>query len=150
MRTDTTYFGEVDYDEEELIHFPRGLYGFEDETDFLLIDFGEDSGLLSLQSVRTPQLSFVLMHPFSLAPEYTPVLQPEELKALEAERSEDLYYYVLCAVKEPVPESTVNMQCPVAINPDTRQAMQVILENGAWHMRHRLADLAAAKEEEPC
>ena len=150
MTTETTYFGEVEYGEEELIHFPKGLYGFEDETDFLLIDFGADSGLLSLQSVKTPQLSFVLMHPFSLAPDYAPQLQDEELQALQAERSEDLYYYVLCAVKEPVPESTVNLQCPVAINPDTRQAMQVILESGQWHMRHRLADLEAAREGKSC
>ena len=150
MKTQTTYFGEVEYAEEELLHFEKGLYGFEDEKDFLLIDFGEDSGLLSLQSVRTPRLSFVLMHPFSLAPDYAPVLQPEDLRALGAERSEDLYFYVLCAVREPVPESTVNMQCPIAINPDTRQAMQVILENGQWQMRHRLADFGAAKEGGAC
>ena len=137
MKTDTKYFGEITYEPDELLTFPKGLYGFEDEQSFLLLPFAENGALFSLQSVKTPQLSFILMDPFSLDGGYAPVLQSEELQFLGVERSEDLFYYVMCVVREPVAESTVNMRCPVAIN-DDGTAMQVILENTAWHMRHQL------------
>lgn len=137
MKTDTKYFGEIDYEPDELLTFPKGLYGFEDENQFLLLPFSETGTLFSLQSVKTPQLSFILMDPFSLEGSYAPVLQPDELKFLNAERSEDLFYYVLCVVKEPVSESTVNMRCPIAVN-DDGVGVQVILENASWHMRHKL------------
>ena len=32
---------------------------------------------------------------------------------MEVETSQELCYYVLCAVREPVSESTVNIKCPV-------------------------------------
>lgn len=150
MKTETKYFGEIEYEPEDVLRFRRGLFGFEEETEFLLLPFSENGMLFSLQSISTPQLSFVLMHPFSLDESYAPVLQPEELKELGVEKSEDLYYYVLCAVKKPAGESTVNMKCPVAINPDTREAIQVILEDGAWNMRHRLAEFEARKGAAPC
>ena len=140
MKTKTRYFGEIDYAKEEVIAFPKGLFGFEEEQKFLLIPFSEAGTLFSFQSVKTPELAFTLMHPFSLHAGYAPVLQAEELKALRAEKSEELYYYVMCTVKEPITECTVNMKCPLAVNPDTRCGMQVILEDDAWEMRHRLSE----------
>ena len=146
MKTDTKYFGEISYEQDELLTFPKGLYGFEDEHSFLLLPFAENGTLFSLQSVKTPQLAFVLMDPFSLDGAYAPVLQEEELRFLKAERSEDLFYYVMCVVKDPVPLSTVNMRCPVVIN-DSGTAIQVILENTSWHMRHPLSEFHRKEDE---
>ena len=106
----------------------------------MLLPFSKDGTLYSLQSVNTPELAFTLMHPFSLASDYAPVLRAEELETLGVKESEELYYYVMCTVKRPAGESTVNMKCPVAINPDTRNGMQVILDDDTWEMRHKLAD----------
>lgn len=149
MKTITKYFGELEYTDDELLTFPSGLFGFENEQSFLLLPFSDEGTLFSLQSVATPDLAFTLMHPFTLAPNYAPVLRAEELAALEAEQSEHLYYYVLCTVKNPVSESTVNMRCPLAINPDTRRGMQIILEDDAWDMRHKLSDFER-REETTC
>ena len=148
MKTATKYFGEITYEQDEVLTFPKGLYGFEDEHSFLLLPFAENGTLFSLQSLQTPQLSFILMDPFSLDGSYAPVLQPEELQFLGVERSEDLFYYALCVVKEPVPESTVNMRCPIAIN-DDGISMQVILENTSWHMRHQLNEFHREDEDAP-
>jgi len=145
LKIETKYFGELDCEENELLVFPKGLFGFEEERRFLLLPFSGEGGLYSLQSAATPRLSFVVMDPFALKPDYAPVLQGEELRELAVERSEDLYYYVLCAVKNPVADSTVNMKCPIAINGETRHAVQVILEDGAYHMRHRLAEFEGGK-----
>ncbi len=150
MKTQTKYFGEIEYRKEELLTFPKGLFGFEEEKSFLLIPFSDEGTLFSLQSTSTPELAFTLMHPFSLAPDYAPQLRAEELEALGVKQSEELYYYVMCTVKEPVRESTVNMRCPLAINPDTRTAMQTILEDDTWEMRHRLAEFESREDESSC
>ena len=150
MKTLTKSFGELAYSDEELLHFPSGLFGFESEQAFLLLPFSDEGTLFSLQSVTTPELAFTLMHPFTLAPDYAPVLRAEELEALEADKSESLYYYVLCTVRTPVSESTVNMRCPLAINPDTRCGMQVILEDETWDMRHKLSEFERREEKTTC
>ena len=144
MKLTTKYFGEINYSEEDVLHFPRGIFAFEEEREFLLLPFsGSDGTLLCLQSLTTPQLAFVVMNPFTMDPAYTPVLQPEELSDMGVEESTELCYYVLCVVKNPVSTSTVNMKCPVVINDQTRIATQVILEGGEYGMRHLLSEFQA-------
>lgn len=150
MLFDTKYFGRIDCPEEDKLHFPEGLFGFEEEKEFFLLPFeGSEDTLLCFQSAATPGLAFVAVNPFSLKPDYAPVLSPGELKALGVERSEELCFYTLCVVRSPVGDSTVNLRCPVAINDRTRQAVQVILEEGAYHMHHLLSEFGR-KEEAKC
>lgn len=151
MNTITKYFGEIEYEQTDVLHFARGIFAFEDEHEFLLLPFADSDGaLLCLQSLTTPNLAFVLMNPFSLKPDYAPVLQPEEMKALGVEDSRELCFYTMCVVKSPVAESTLNLKCPVAINDENGQAMQVILEGNEYGMRHLLSDFAAAGGEQSC
>lgn len=150
MKLQTKYFGEIDYEREDVLSFPAGLFGFEDEKEFLLLPFeGSGETMLCFQSVRTAALAFVSMNPFALAPDYEPVLQAHELAELGVAESAELAFYVLCVVKNPVADSTVNLKCPVVINPDTRVARQVILETDSYEMRHPLAAFGK-KEASPC
>lgn len=150
MKLQTKYFGEIDYEREDVLSFPAGLFGFEDEKEFLLLPFeGSGETMLCFQSVQTPALAFVSMNPFALMPEYEPVLQANELAGLGVGESTELAFYVLCVVKNPVADSTVNLKCPVAINPDTRTARQVILDTDRYEMRHPLAAFGK-KEGAPC
>lgn len=151
MTLETRLFGPIEYDEEDVITFPAGLPSFEDEHKFLLLPIaGSDATLLCLQSIVTPALSFIVMDPFSLDPSYTPVLSPAERTALGVEQDVDLCFYVLCAMKRPVPSSTVNMRCPVALNPGTNIAYQIILETDLYQMRHTLSEFSRSEEGSPC
>lgn len=144
MKLQTKYFGEIEYEAEDAVTFNLGPFGFEEEHEFLILPFDGSAGsLLCFQSTRTPALAFVAMNPFSLLPDYAPVLQPQELKELGVVDSQELAFYVLCVVKKPVSESTVNLKCPVAIHPETRKARQVILETDAYEMRHPLAQFGS-------
>lgn len=151
MLIQTKYFGEIDCQEDHFLHFPHGLYGFEEERRFALLPFADsEATLLALQSLQTPALCFVLMNPFSIMPNYMPILQQEELHTLQVAHSEELCYYVLCRVKNPISDSTVNLKCPLVINDTSKQAMQVILESEDYEMRHPLSDFTAREAETPC
>lgn len=151
MKLQTKYFGTIDYEQESCISFPNGLVGFESEQQFVLLPFeGSAQSLLCLQSIQTPSLAFVVMDPFALRPDYTPVLRPAELEALGVSDSGELCYYVLCVVKKPASDSTVNLKCPIAINPQTFTAYQVILETKAYEMRHPLSEFAQNEGASSC
>lgn len=151
MKLQTKYFGEIDYAPSEVITFSVGMFGFEDERSFLLLPFaGSGHSMLCLQSTATPGLAFVLLDPFTLSPEFTPVLSQEELSQFGAADVSELCFYVLCAVKAPVSDSTVNLKCPVVINPRTSTARQVIMDTDAYHMRHPLRDFDPDKEAPSC
>ena len=150
MQIRTKYFGQVTYEAGDVLHFQNGLFGFEQEKQFLLLPFADGGGtLLCFQSVATPELAFVAMNPFSLKPDYAPLLEKAELESLGVEKSQDLSFYALCVVRSPVSESTVNLKCPVAVNEDTGAALQTILEDGDYEMRHRLSEFRSG-EASPC
>ena len=143
MQLNTKYFGRITYSPEDVLEFPNGLFGFESERQFLLLPFsGSQGNMLCLQSVAAPSPAFILMNPFSLKPDYAPVLSKEELKLMGVSQSHELCYYVMCVAKEPVGESTVNLRCPVVVNPELHRAAQVILDTEEYHMRHRLDEFS--------
>ena len=95
MKFETKYFGTVEVPPDEVITFPNGLFGFEEERSFLLLPFaGSDGNMLCLQSAATPSLAFIAMNPFSLHPSYQPLLSSEELREMEVKDSHALCYYV--------------------------------------------------------
>ncbi len=151
MIIDTKYFGQLQFDDTDALHFPDGLFGFEEEKQFVLLPFGEENAsLLCLQSISNKNLAFLVMNPFLIKPDYAPVLHSAELKALNVEHSQDLCYYVLCVVREPIAQSTVNLQCPVVINDMSRSAIQVILDSGEYGMRHLLSEFQQKGAKESC
>ena len=75
----------------DLLTFPNGLFGFEEEKQFLLLPFhGSLGSLVCFQSARTPALAFVAMNPFSLDPGYHPQLSEEELYLMGAKDYSEL------------------------------------------------------------
>ncbi len=151
MKLQTKYFGEVECDEEAVITLPVGLLGLDDEHSYAILPFeGSGGSMFCLQSTVTPGLALVALDPFSLRTDYEPVLQPNELKRFGVEDWRELTYCVLCVVKNPVSASTVNLKCPIAIHPQTREACQIIMETDAYEMRHPLAEFSPGEEAAPC
>lgn len=142
MTIHTDYHGTIEYEANELVTFSEGIFGFPSLKKFLPLCMDEgDSSLLLLQSVEDQQIAFFLINPCSLLPDYDPVLQPEDLTALEVENSGELSYYSICVVRSNYLDNTVNLKCPLAINPVTRQGRQVILNGNNYGYRHPLSTL---------
>ena len=92
-----TAYGTIDYEEENLIIFSDGLFGFPHLKRylFLSLDENEDSMLLMV-SVDESEVGFVLVNPFVLCPDYTPEMTPQELACLSAKEIGDLSCYSIC------------------------------------------------------
>ena len=148
MTIHTDYYGEVEYEKEDLVFFADGLFGFPELRYYLplYLEDGDESVIL-MQSTENPDISFVTMNPMSFYQDYQPCLKPEELSILSAQDSGDLSYYVICVMKEDYLDNTVNLKCPLVINPGTRTGMQVILEGSHYGFQHRLGSFVNADSE---
>jgi flagellar assembly factor FliW len=142
MNINTQYFGTITYSNEELIYFPDGLYGFEDRKKYIPLAFQDGSdALICLQSIEDSEVSFILMNPFQLYEDYNPILSEEDQQQLNCEQDESIIsYYVICVIHDSMEESTVNLKCPIAVNTETREARQVILDNPLYKHRHAIHD----------
>lgn len=150
MMIETKYCGQIDCKPEDFIVFPNGLFGFEQEQEFILIRLEDDpNSPFCLQSTHDFQLAFILFDPFQLMPDYAPDISDDDCIRLGNPDPDDLVLYAICTLHEPFADSTVNLRCPIVLNVHTRTALQTILpaENG-YSFRTRLGDLA--KEDSSC
>lgn len=142
-----TDYGAVEYEKDDLVIFSDGLFGFSKLTQYLLLNLNEeDDSMLLLKSVEEQRVEFVLINPFLLCPDYDPQLTPEELACLGVNDSEELSYYTICVVRENYLENTVNLKCPLVINPQTRHGIQIILENSPYGYRHELRSFSTVAD----
>ena len=143
MEISTKYFDRVSVSEKDVIRFENGMFGFENLKEYILISFepGSDN-LMCLQSTQDSELAFILMNPFNLKKDYEPVLADSDIRDLGiTEATRGVFYYAVCVVKDDVSEITVNLKCPVVINPDHQAAKQLILDDERYSFRHSLQQL---------
>lgn len=149
LTLETKEYGTLEYELEYCIKFPDGLFGFPELHTYLplCLNDEEDNTLLVLQSTEDTNIGFVVINPYALDPDYYPTLTQEELQYLGVTSEDQLTFYVICVLKNNYLDNTVNMKCPLVVNPETRRGMQVILNDSAYEFRHKLSSFAAFSGE---
>lgn len=142
----TRDFGEIEVNEEDVINFLCGMYGFENKKRYVILKDSPEDDIMFLQSVDDGNLSFVLVDPYAIIGSYEPVLNEEDLKDLEVKEETELKFLVIAIIKENIKDSVVNLKSPIALNPKTREAKQVILQN-QYPLRY---NFIADEEEDKC
>lgn len=139
----TKYFGDITIDEDKIITFPSGLFGFENRTKYALLSFLDDRGessedvFMCLQSTEEPDLAFIVMNPYYICADYDPYQIPESLLS-EIQLGQETKHTVYCVavVRDNFDESTINLKCPIIINVEKKLAKQFILEESDYSMRY--------------
>lgn len=138
MKIITDYRGEVEYNEEDVIHFEDAMYGFDGKHDFLLIGNVEpDLPFYWLQSIEDESLTFVITDPFLFVEQYDFELDDFTVEQLAIESVEDIMIYTTVIIPENIEEITVNLKSPIVINANTRKAKQIILKED-YAYKHKI------------
>jgi flagellar assembly factor FliW len=148
----TVYFGELDYTEGRVFHFPYGLPGFENERAFLFLKQPHTEPLLFLQSLGDPKLCFILLPILVVEENYNVNLDAEDLAALHLPpgRQPRIGEEILCAAIVSTAEGedpTANLMAPVIVNLKEQIGVQAIQADSPYSHRHRIV---ARKEMAPC
>ena len=152
MRINTRYFGTVDLDDDKVIVFDEGLFGFEEYKKFALIfnnEAKERPAISWLQSVDEQALALPVMIPTVVKPDYNPVVEDDALETLGDWNEENISVLVTVTVPEDLKNMTTNLKAPIIINTDTMKGVQTVVENQDYEIRFKIYDIleAAGKEE---
>ena len=138
-KVNTLRFGEIEVDEDKIVHFADGIPAFEEEHEFLIIPYEEESPYVFLQSMVTPELAFLMTMPFVFFPEYEFELDDANQEKLGLTRQEDMLVYMLLTIPDGQVESmTANLMAPIVMNQVTMQARQIVLDKSPYTTKHRL------------
>ncbi|MEI2664768.1 flagellar assembly protein FliW [Rossellomorea sp. LJF3] len=146
MKINTKYHGEIQVKSEDILTFEHGIPGFGEEKQFVLLLLPESEWFHILQSVKTPQLGFVVTDPFMFYKEYDLELDQASVELLEHPAEKEVQVLSILTVRETLHESTANLQAPIIINLANRKAKQVILTNTDYQTKHLIFAQPAGKK----
>ena len=143
----TSRFGEIEVDEAKIVHFKDGIPAFEDEHEFIILPYEEESPYYFMQSLKSPDLAFLLTIPFLFFNDYSFEIDDETIKELDIKNQDDVFYYSMITIPNgSVRYMTANLLAPIVVNSENMKAKQVVLEKSNYTTKHRLFPESAKKE----
>jgi flagellar assembly factor FliW len=136
MKIDTSRFGIVDIEPDDLLHFASGLLGLEECRHWVLLADAENDALGWLQSTSRPDVAFAVVSPRRFVPEYQMRVSKGELAPLDLEDVRSAQ--VLSNVGKNDAGVTLNLKAPLVINLERRLGRQVIT-NGDQPLQYPLS-----------
>lgn len=127
--------GIKDSQEPNVLYFTEEILGFEEDRNFILSNVNE-TPFCMLQSLKTPELEFILVSPWCFKPEYSFDLPNYAVEKLKVKDPEEVAVYSIVASKED--GLTINLLAPVVINVRTGVAMQVVLHATNYEVAYRI------------
>ena len=135
----TNRFGELEIVDSRVVHFKEGIPAFEDEHEFVILPYDEDSPYYFMQSLKSPELAFILTVPFLFFPDYTIEIDDDTVKTLEIKNQERVELYTLLTIPNgSVRYMTANLLAPIVINGENMQAKQIVMDKSNYKTKHRL------------
>ena len=136
MTIDTERFGEVTYEEGDVLDFPRGIPAFEDMRRWIVVG-SEDNAIKWLQSVEDGALALPVTSPDAVRADYNARIPEDELALVGSTDPADLALLIVVSIPQGEPwNMTANLRAPIVLGLKTRKAVQVIALNEEYPIRH--------------
>lgn len=139
FRLQTPRFGELVFDESQVLNLLGGLIGIPGTSRLLVLQPGGEGPLYWLQSADDPDVALVVADLAQVAPDYQPVMAAADLADLALHEPEQALVLGVCVLAADPKDSTVNLRAPLIVNPIVRLGRQVLLDDERHSVRHALA-----------
>lgn len=138
MKINTLFFGELQVEEADIIRFPNGIPGFEEFTQYTLVQPADSAPFSYMQSIQQGELSFLVTDPFLFFKEYEISLPESVQDELKIEQVTDIQLWTVVTVNNDNSKITANLLAPIVCNTINRVAKQVILHDSDYHVKHEI------------
>ncbi len=136
MNIQTKFHGEIGVQSDQLWNFPKGIPGFEDEKEFVLLPIEGNNIFQVLQSTNSLAVAFIVTNPYTLVEDYSFDIDEPTIEMLNIEKPEDVFVLGILTLKQPFETSTINLQAPLIFQMNNRTAKQMILNDNRFTTRH--------------
>ena len=138
MKVKTTRFGELEVNPNDIVTFAEGLLGFENLKKYFVVDPGDSTLILWLQSTEDEKVAFPIIEPKIFKPDYIAKLLPADLNGLELESLQTAKLYSILTIPVNVTEMSANLKAPVVINSSKKVGKQIVLQDSKLSVKHEM------------
>lgn len=138
VKVNTTRFGELQVNKEDVINFQEGLLGFENLKKFFVVDPGDSTLILWLQSIDDEKIAFPIIEPKIFKPDYVAKLLPADMNSVELESLTQAKIYSILTIPTDITTMSANLKAPIVINNDKKIAKQIVLQDSKLNVKHEM------------
>ncbi|MBI3260676.1 MAG: flagellar assembly protein FliW [Ignavibacteriae bacterium] len=120
-------FGNLQIEPKHIFTFADGILGFEDLTEFILINEESTSPFRWLVSIQKPSIGFPLLSPWHIELTYEPNIDYD--LACHS-------LFVVVTLADEQKRMTANMKAPILLNTDEQTGKQIILTSGNYQAEY--------------
>lgn len=131
----TTRFGQVQFQSDDLLTFPEGILGFSDLKRFVLLDDPNDDIFAWLQSCDEAAIAFPVLEPELFSDAYKVTLAKTDLDALRLSNLEGARLFCIITIPDDPTQMTANLKAPLVINVGLKMARQCVLQDNHLAIR---------------
>lgn len=134
----TKYHGELEYNEDEIIIFPKGIPGFSELSKFIVKPIEGNEEFSLLHSLESQATGFIVVSPFLIEDKYEFMLEEGVIENLKIQNKEEVLVLNTVTLSSEVKDITTNLAAPIIINIKTNLGEQIILNNDKYKIKHPL------------
>jgi flagellar assembly factor FliW len=138
VKVKTTRFGELEVNPNDIVTFSEGLLGFENLKKYFVVDPGDSTLILWLQSTEDEKVAFPVIEPKIFKPDYIAKLLPADLNGLDLESLQAAKLYSILTIPATVTEMSANLKAPVVINSAKKVGKQIVLQDSKLSVKHEM------------
>ncbi|MBD66833.1 MAG: flagellar assembly protein FliW [Halobacteriovoraceae bacterium] len=138
MKVNTTRFGELQVNKQDVINFSEGLLGFENLKQFFVVDPGDSTLILWLQSIEDSNIAFPIIEPKIFKPDYIAKLLPADMNSVKLESTKDAKIYSILTIPSDITQMSANLKAPIVINNQQNIARQIVLQDNKLSVKYEM------------
>jgi flagellar assembly factor FliW len=136
MKIQTSRFGELEVENKDVIQFAEGPLGFEQLKKFFIVDPGDQTFILWLQSTENATVAFPILEPRIFKGDYSVRLLPNELQSLKLEDLNNASVFCILTLPKNIAEMSANLKAPLVINNKLKIGRQIVLQDSKLEVKH--------------
>ncbi len=139
MRLNGTRFGTIDFEPDDMVTFDEGLIGLPTLKHFVILNIRDDSPFRWLQSIEDTSMAFLVAEATHFVTDYSPTVGDRDQAFLKLDAETPCLAYVTVSIPAGKPEDmTLNLAAPLIINARSLCGKQIILDDEAYTIKHRV------------
>ena len=128
MELISNQFGKISFEDNIILNFHSGVFGFENLKKYIIIDDEETEPFRWLMSVDEPEVCFPLLDPFLINQDYSHFLPKGLANKITDSESASLVMGIV-TLKNTNDKMTINLKGPIVINLNESTGKQIILND---------------------
>ena len=130
--------GEIDYNEENVITFNKGILGFAHLKKFIITELNEYEPFKLIHSLEDDEIGMIVVSPYEFYEDYEINLNEEIIENLSIKSPEEVMIITTVTLNSDPKKITTNLQGPIVINTVNNNGEQIIIDNSKYKIKEPL------------